>query len=215
MNKKYQYPLAILAFFSFILIGFSACTNDKDDDPKVEAPSTLVYSPNAISTTAGTAVSSSAPTVGGTAPFTYTATVSPANSNITINENTGMITANASTAEGTYKVNVTAKNSAGSKDFASALTITVTAAGGGGNKITFNGNVKSIIQAKCAPCHVSGGGNTNYTVYASAKGNVDGIINRINRNQGTGGFMPQGGAKLPSTELSTIAQWKTDGLLEN
>ena len=41
------------------------------------------------------------------------------------------------------------------------------------------------------------------------------MINRINRAQGSGGFMPQGGTALSSANIALFEQWRADGLVEN
>lgn len=81
-------------------------------------------------------------------------------------------------------------------------------------KITFTTDIAPLIQSKCSSCHVSGGSQEDYTVYNNAKNKASTIINRINRSQGSGGFMPQNGIKLSATELAKFDQWITDGKLE-
>ena len=80
-------------------------------------------------------------------------------------------------------------------------------------KVTFTTDILPIINNNCSSCH-TGGAQTNYTIYSLAKNNADLIKNRINRNQGSGGFMPQNGTKLSSAELAKFDQWITDGKLE-
>ncbi len=186
-----------------------AC-NDETTTPSAMAPSSLKYEPNSIRTEEGVAVVSEAPSVDGTTPITYSITTSPdAGSKITIDKNSGVVSASAAVT-GTYKVSVTATNEAGSKEFADALTIEVKEKA----KITFKANIQPAIANSCKPCHVAGGGNTTYTEFAKASAGVDGILNRVNRAEGTAGFMPFGGSKLDAATLALIEQWKTDGLLE-
>ncbi len=186
-----------------------AC-NDDTTTPSAMAPSSLTYEPNSISTEEGVAVMSEEPSVDGTTPITYTITTSPAaGSDITIDKNSGVISASAATI-GTFMVTVTATNEAGSKEFADALTIEVKAK----VKITFKADIQPAIANSCKPCHVAGGGNTTYTEFAKASAGVDGILNRVNRDEGTAGFMPLNGTKLDAATLALIDQWKTDGLLE-
>ncbi|MBK8054539.1 MAG: cytochrome c [Saprospiraceae bacterium] len=83
-------------------------------------------------------------------------------------------------------------------------------------KTTYNKDIKPILLAKCTPCHLAGGANPNkWDDFTSAKGKIDVIIERINREATATGFMPRNGAKLPAAELALIAKWKADGLLEN
>ncbi len=81
--------------------------------------------------------------------------------------------------------------------------------------ITFARNILPIIQNNCIPCHGQNGSQTNYTDFRNARNNAAGISDRINRTPGSPGFMPRGRAtSLTQTELDLIAQWITDGRLE-
>ena len=188
-----------------------ACNDETTEPtPTATAPTNLKYDPSMLSTDEGVAAESAAPTVDGTTPITYSITTTPdAGTDITIDANTGVISATGATS-GTFKVTVTATNEAGSNDFADALTIEVKEAA----KVTFKDDIMGVITSSCAPCHVSGGGNTTYTEFAKAKSNVDFILNRINRDEGSAGFMPLNGTKLDAATIALIEQWKTDGLLE-
>ena len=83
-------------------------------------------------------------------------------------------------------------------------------------KTTYTKDIKPLLLAKCAPCHLVGGSNPNkWDDFATAKNKIDVIIDRVNREQGATGFMPRNGTKLAAAELALIAKWKADGLLEN
>jgi mono/diheme cytochrome c family protein len=83
-------------------------------------------------------------------------------------------------------------------------------------KVTYNKDAKPIFVANCTPCHVSGGVNPNkWDDYTSAKNSIDVILDRINRDPSAAGIMPKVGTKLPDATINILAQWKTDGLLEN
>lgn len=81
-------------------------------------------------------------------------------------------------------------------------------------KVTYNGDIKSILTSKCSPCHVSGGNESKWDNFASTKAKASGIVNRIEREEGSGGFMPRNGSKLPAADINKIKQWITDGSLE-
>jgi uncharacterized repeat protein (TIGR01451 family) len=81
-------------------------------------------------------------------------------------------------------------------------------------KITFNNDVKPLLVVSCAPCHVSGGNYAKWDVYANAKSKITAIIDRVNRAQGSAGFMPSGGTKLSADKIAILNKWVTDGLLE-
>ncbi|WP_089853329.1 c-type cytochrome [Chryseobacterium taeanense] len=78
--------------------------------------------------------------------------------------------------------------------------------------VTYNKDVKVIIDANCVSCHSPGAqALTNYT---QVKNNIDNIIDRITRSNGDPLKMPQGGSLSPS-QINIITKWKADGLTEN
>jgi hypothetical protein len=78
--------------------------------------------------------------------------------------------------------------------------------------VTYNKDVKAIIDANCVSCHSPGvQALTNYT---EVKNNIDIIIDRISRSNGDPLKMPQGGSLSP-TQVNIITKWKADGLSEN
>jgi uncharacterized membrane protein len=82
-------------------------------------------------------------------------------------------------------------------------------------KTSFAKDVHPIIQASCSPCHIQGQGKvTPLNSYASAKGEIDEIIERISKNPGDKGFMPLKHPKLPDSTIAVFAKWKADGLAE-
>ncbi|HET6559954.1 MAG TPA: PKD-like domain-containing protein [Prolixibacteraceae bacterium] len=82
-------------------------------------------------------------------------------------------------------------------------------------KITYQADVKQIFTTSCTPCHMTSGYNSvkldNYTV---AKSKITTILDRVQRTQGTSGFMPQGGTKISDENIATLKKWLADGLLE-
>lgn len=72
----------------------------------------------------------------------------------------------------------------------------------------YNGNVAPILSSNCSGCHsgitpAAGLSLDSYTsVYSAIKsGNV---LDRVNRNSGDNGFMPQGGQKLLQPNLDIL-----------
>ncbi len=186
-------------------------TSTTDNSATEEKPSALAYSPAVMNVKMGETGESAMPTVSGTAPITFTMTSSPdAGADITIDASTGKVMTTATLAVGTYKVSVTATNSVGSTDFADALEITVSK---DDPKVTFDADIKPLMEAQCSPCHTSG--STSYTIYANAKDSYTKILDRVERDKGAAGFMPQGGDKMSTTDIDLLKQWNTDGLLEN
>ena len=41
-----------------------------------------------------------------------------------------------------------------------------------------------------------------------------GLLDRISRQTGESGLMPQGGPRLPQNSIDVVTQWQTDGLQE-
>lgn len=188
-----------------------SCKRD-DSGPTTNAPSKLQYVPNSISTPVGVAKSSAKPSIEGLSPISFTLTTSPdAGSGVTINSLTGEIMVSSSAVMGLYKATVIATNTAGSVTFKDIFSINV----GASTPITFNSDILPLITNNCTPCHVSGGSNTNFENYILAKDNINNILNRVNRTQGSVGFMPKGGNKLSAADIDLLKQWQTDGLKEN
>lgn len=79
-------------------------------------------------------------------------------------------------------------------------------------KVTYNKDVKAIIDANCVSCHSPGA--QALTNYNQVKTNIDNIIDRISRPTGDPLKMPQGGSLSPA-QINIITQWKADGLTEN
>ncbi|MBO6515742.1 MAG: DUF4958 family protein [Bacteroidia bacterium] len=206
-----KYSLISLTLLLFAGSAFLSSCNPDEETPVVTVkPSDLSYTPNTVSIKEGSSATSSAPEVQGTAPISFSITTAPdAGGAITVDASTGVITVSETTAAGTYKVSVDASNSAGSTSFTDAFTVEVIA------PINFTDDVAPIVSASCSPCHVDGGANTNYGVFANAESNANFIIDRIKRDEGSAGFMPLNGTKLSDADIATIEQWKEDGLKEN
>ncbi len=83
-------------------------------------------------------------------------------------------------------------------------------------KLTYNSNLKSVIETNCSPCHIAGKGNKKaYDNYANVKSDIDDMIRRIELNPEDRGFMPFKHPKLPEATIAIFKQWRTDGSLEN
>jgi uncharacterized repeat protein (TIGR01451 family) len=83
-------------------------------------------------------------------------------------------------------------------------------------KINYVFNVKPLLVASCAPCHLAGGANPNkWDDYTQTKAKITIILDRVQRAPGSAGFMPKVGTQLTAAQIATLKQWVTDGLLEN
>ncbi len=83
-------------------------------------------------------------------------------------------------------------------------------------KITYDKDIKPILLTNCTPCHLAGGANPNkWDQFAMASSKITSIIDRVQREPGTTGFMPRNGTmKLSADNIAKLKQWVTDGLLE-
>jgi hypothetical protein len=175
------------------------------------APVSLSYSANPLVLEESVAGSSSASVNNGGSAVIAFSELTPFPAGFTLNTTSGTISVDNTVTIGSYKLSVSVTNVIGKADFTDALTVNVTTPV---PKVTFDADIKPIIQSKCSSCH-TGGNQPNFTSFTIAKNSIDDILNRIQRTQGSTGFMPQGGSKIPQSEIDKIKQWKTDGLLEN
>ncbi|MBD0832295.1 hypothetical protein [Aestuariibaculum sediminum] len=87
------------------------------------------------------------------------------------------------------------------------------------NLVTYNDDVKSIIDDNCISCHSAtptGGANISLITYAQVKSGVvnNNLIGKIN-GTASGSQMPLGAPKLPQNLIDLIEKWETDGFPEN
>ena len=81
--------------------------------------------------------------------------------------------------------------------------------------ITYESNVKPVIEASCAPCHIAGKGNKkSLDNYAEASTTAEDIIARIQKNPGEHGFMPMRNPKLSDSTIAVFIDWQKSGLKE-
>lgn len=85
--------------------------------------------------------------------------------------------------------------------------------------VTYDDNIKSIIDNNCIGCHSNppvNGAPMSLTTYEDVKNAVEsrGLINRISSTD-PGFGMPFGGPRLPQNLIDLVIQWETEGLLEN
>jgi hypothetical protein len=167
-------------------------------------PSNLVYSPNAFDVKEGAGKSSATPSIQGTQPITYSiSNVTPANAEVTINANTGVITVSNSSVKGIFAVSVKAENAFGNQTFTNIYTAEVRSA------VTFTANILTFVTNRCGPCHTTGS-QPKWTNFNTAKNSIDNIITRVSN-----GSMPQGGPALTQAEIDIFKRWKADGTPEN
>ncbi len=82
--------------------------------------------------------------------------------------------------------------------------------------MSYETNVKEIIEANCAPCHFpsKGGNKEPLDSYASVSKHIDDILRRIQLNPSDRGFMPNRRAKLSESTIEVLKDWKASGMHE-
>ena len=83
-------------------------------------------------------------------------------------------------------------------------------------EVTYTNTVKNIIDNNCIVCHTSppqNGAPMTLTTYENVKSAVltRGLLNRISRDQGATGMMPNGGTRLPQATIDKITTWAENG----
>ncbi|MFT3845605.1 MAG: cytochrome c [Lacibacter sp.] len=78
----------------------------------------------------------------------------------------------------------------------------------------FETSVKSLITAKCGPCHIPSAGGKKVALdnLQDAKKWADEIVKRIQMNPGERGYMPFKNPKLSDAEIAVFKQWVKDGM---
>ncbi len=83
--------------------------------------------------------------------------------------------------------------------------------------VTYNANVKAIIDENCVVCHAPDGNASHrpLTNYMEVKDAVEmtNLLERIQMMNGEPEMMPQTG-RMPQEKIDVILQWNADGLLE-
>lgn len=70
----------------------------------------------------------------------------------------------------------------------------------------YHENVAPILSHSCYVCHSGStpSGGLNLSSYSTTLNAMDIILDRVNREEGSGGFMPPGGSKLTQPEISFL-----------
>ncbi len=84
--------------------------------------------------------------------------------------------------------------------------------------VTYEANVKSIIDNNCVGCHNNppvNGAPMSLTTFEDVREAVENrnLIGRISATDGS--VMPAGGPRLPQNLIDLVIQWEQEGLLEN
>lgn len=86
-------------------------------------------------------------------------------------------------------------------------------------EVTYTNTTKSIFDNNCIPCHATvpiNGAPMPLTTYEFVKNAVQTrpLLDRISREQGAPGMMPNGGTRLPQATIDKVFEWAQNGLPE-
>ena len=67
-------------------------------------------------------------------------------------------------------------------------------------------SVAPILTQNCIGCHSGStpSGGLSLVTYSSVQNGMRSVLERVNREEGSSGFMPLGGSKLPGTDLDVL-----------
>ena len=88
---------------------------------------------------------------------------------------------------------------------------------GDGTTVTYNGNVKSIMQSSCVSCHSSppvNGAPFSLVNFNQVSQRASSILSVMDKQSGTANAMPPSG-RLPQSTINIIEQWIANGKPEN
>lgn len=82
--------------------------------------------------------------------------------------------------------------------------------------VSYTTDVKPIITNNCLSCHGNppvNGAPISLTTYDQVRDAIvsHGLLDRISRDFGETGLMPNGGPRLPQHTIDIITQWQSDG----
>jgi len=85
------------------------------------------------------------------------------------------------------------------------------------NVVTYDANIKSIMQGSCISCHASpprNGAPFSLVNFSQVRDRSAAILSVMSRQSGSASAMPPAG-RLPQSTIDLIEQWIEDGLKEN
>jgi uncharacterized membrane protein len=82
--------------------------------------------------------------------------------------------------------------------------------------VTYMASVKTLVQAKCTPCHIpaNGGRKLALDTYDAVSKNIDDMLTRVQLSPTERGFMPFKNPALSAEEIAILKKWKEDGAKE-
>lgn len=88
------------------------------------------------------------------------------------------------------------------------------------NSVSFNEDVRIIMENNCTFCHGDPPTNGATTPLVTYQNVVDGVnnnnlIQRISAQPGEGGAMPLGGPRLPQNLIDLIIEWEAQGFIDD
>jgi uncharacterized membrane protein len=82
--------------------------------------------------------------------------------------------------------------------------------------VTYTANVKTLIQARCTPCHIpaNGGRKKSFDNYDSTKKYINDIVRRVQLDPAVRGYMPFKNSPLAAEEIALLKKWQEGGAAE-
>ncbi len=82
--------------------------------------------------------------------------------------------------------------------------------------LSYAANIKSVVAATCAPCHIpaEGGNKKALDTYDALKANIDDVVRRIELQPTDRGFMPMKHPRLGIDTIEVFKQWRDAGMAE-
>ena len=176
--------------------------------PALPTPQSITYTESPLSVVTGVRYISEPPEIddlAGSLRFSLPDSPEPW---LAIDETSGVLRISESAKPGAYKIPVTVSNDVGEVRIDSAVELTVRAF------VTFNDDIKPLVEYRCAPCHTFGTGTENLTVYETAAKKPDKILTRIQLPSTDRRAMPPGGPQLSELDRSLFVRWRDEGLMK-
>jgi len=201
-----KHKLLFLTFVFGVLL-FNAC---KEDDP-IPPVATATPGSQTLNSGSATSIALTSSVTGTTFSWTVVQTgVAGASAGSGTSIAQTLTTTGAASGTATYTITPTANGVTGTPVVVVVNVSLVVV------KTTYTKDVKPLLVASCAPCHTAGGTNPNkFDDFATAKGKISSIIDRVKRESTATGFMPRNGTKLAADKIALLEKWLADGTPES
>jgi hypothetical protein len=175
--------------------------------PALPTPESITYTQSPLSVPTGVPFVSEPPEIddlAGSLQFSIADSPAPW---LAIDDASGVISISETATPGVYEIPILVSNDVGEVRIDRAVEIIVRAF------VTFNDDIKPLVEFRCAPCHTFGTGTENLTVYETAAKKPDKIVTRIELPSTDRLAMPPGGPQLTELNRSLFIRWRDEGLM--